>query len=61
VTEEEIQHRHQNILAWAQEAVDKALDRHRKLGESIAVWQDGKVVILKAEEIPDPITDPETR
>lgn len=33
-------------------AIAKALDRHRKLGESISVWQNGKVVTLTAEEIP---------
>lgn len=32
-------------------AVAEALERHRKLGESIAVWRDGKVVILRGEEI----------
>ncbi len=33
-------------------AVAEALERHRKLGESIAVWANGKVVILRGEEIP---------
>ena len=33
-------------------AIAKALDKHRKLGESISVWQNGKVVTLTAEEIP---------
>jgi hypothetical protein len=60
MTEEEIQDQHQNLLAWVQEAVDKALDCHRKLGESIAVWQDGRVVVLKAEEIPAPAKDQES-
>ena len=32
-------------------AVAAAIERHRKLGESIAVWQDGKVVILTADRI----------
>ena len=32
--------------------VAEALERHRKLGESIAVWRDGKIVILRGEEIP---------
>lgn len=35
-------------------AIAQALERHRKLGELIAVWQDGKVVILPAEQIPVP-------
>jgi hypothetical protein len=33
-------------------AIAKALEKHRKLGESISVWQNGKVVTLTAEEIP---------
>ncbi len=33
-------------------AVAEALERHRKLGESIAVWRDEKIVILRGEEIP---------
>ncbi|WP_293334130.1 hypothetical protein [Microcoleus sp. CAWBG58] len=37
-------------------AVAAAIERHRKLGESIAVWQDGKVVILTADRI-SPISD----
>lgn len=34
------------------QAVREALLRHKKLGQSVAVWRDGKVVILSAEEIP---------
>ena len=33
-------------------AVREALIRHKKLGESVAVWQDGKAVVLPPEEIP---------
>ena len=32
-------------------AVSNAIERHRKLGESIAVYENGKVVILSPEEI----------
>jgi hypothetical protein len=32
--------------------VRRALWRHKQLGQSVAVWRDGKVVILKPEEIP---------
>ena len=32
-------------------AVKKALKRHKKAGNSIAIWRDGKVVILSADEI----------
>jgi len=35
-------------------AIAKGLDCDRRLGESIAVWQDGKVVILSADQIPIP-------
>jgi hypothetical protein len=34
-------------------AVHRAIKRHKLLGESIAVWRDGKVVILTGDEIPD--------
>lgn len=40
------------IDAGVKAAVAAAIERHRKLGESIAVWQDGKVVILTADRIP---------
>jgi len=32
-------------------AVANAIERHRKLGESIAIYEDGKVVILSPDEI----------
>lgn len=38
-------------------AVREALLRHKKLGESIAVWRDGKVVILSPDEIVLPEED----
>jgi len=38
-------------------AIAKALEKHRKLGESISVWQNGKVVTLTAEEIPQISSD----
>ena len=41
-----------------QKAVREALLIHKRLGNPIAVWQDGKVVILRPEEIPveDPLS-----
>lgn len=33
-------------------AVREALLRHKKLGNPIAVWRDGEVVLLPPEEIP---------
>lgn len=41
------------IDAAMQKATRQAIRRHELLGESIAVSQDGKVVILSPEEIPD--------
>ncbi|KAM3111727.1 hypothetical protein [Phormidesmis sp. 146-33] len=52
VTEAEIRIQHQKIKEGVKVAIAQALERHRRLGESIAVWQDGKVVILEANEIP---------
>lgn len=40
------------INKGVEEAIAQAIERHRKLGEAIAVWQDGKVVILTADQIP---------
>lgn len=40
------------INSDVQAAIAQAIKRHRKLGESIAIWRDGKVVILTADQIP---------
>lgn len=40
------------IDAGVKSAIAKAIERHRKLGESISIWQDGKVVTLTADQIP---------
>lgn len=55
MTEETIQARHLKIQVGVKAAIAQALERHRKLGESIAVWQDGKVVVLSADQIPLPL------
>jgi hypothetical protein len=36
--------------AEIQAAVEDALENHRRLGQSIAIWQDGKVVTLTVEQ-----------
>jgi hypothetical protein len=54
MTKEEIALKYQKICDGIRVAIAKALDRHRRLGESIAVWQDGKVVIVSADQIPIP-------
>ena len=33
-------------------AVAEAIENHRRAGQSIAVWRDGQVVILTADQIP---------
>ncbi|MFN6540247.1 MAG: hypothetical protein RM021_028405 [Nostoc sp. EkiNYC01] len=43
---------HQKIDAGVKAAIAKAIERHRRLGESVSVWQDGKVVTLTADQIP---------
>jgi len=42
----------QVALIAAREAVSRAIERHRRMGESIVIWRDGKVVIVPPEEIP---------
>jgi hypothetical protein len=41
------------IVAAARAATAEAVRQHKLLGEPIAIWRDGKVVILQPEEIPD--------
>jgi hypothetical protein len=36
-------------------AIAQALERHRKLGEAIAVWQEGQVTVIPADQIPSNI------
>ena len=52
MTEDEMRAMHQKIVEGGKVAIAEALERHRKLGESIAIWKDGKVVILSADQIP---------
>jgi len=42
-----------------QRAVDQALWRHKRLGNPVAVWRDGSVVIIPPEEIDIPPDDSE--
>jgi hypothetical protein len=41
------------ILKAMTRAVQKALRRHKQLGNPVAVWRDGGVVWLSPEEIPE--------
>ena len=54
MSKDNITNRRQNILEGVETASAQALERHRRLGQSIAIWQDGKVVILTADQIPLP-------
>ena len=38
-------------------AVVRAIDRHKRLGQPIVVWREGKVVWIPAEEIEVPRED----
>lgn len=40
------------IDAGVKMAIAQAIEKHRRLGQSISIWQDGKVVTLSADEIP---------
>ena len=43
---------HEKIDAGVKKAIAEAIERHRKLGESISIWQDGKVVTIESDKIP---------
>ncbi|BAT52637.1 hypothetical protein NOS3756_15770 [Nostoc sp. NIES-3756] len=51
MTEEEMKNLHSKIDTGVKAAIAAAIERHRKLGRSISIMQDGKVVILNANEI----------
>lgn len=36
----------------AREAVQEALEEHKRNGQSVVVWQEGKIVTLLPSEIP---------
>ena|GEM_PF-3591818 len=52
MTNQQTQLLSEKINQGVQKAVLKTISKHRKLGEAIAVWQDGEVVILPPEKIP---------
>jgi ABC-type proline/glycine betaine transport system ATPase subunit len=51
MTEQELIIQPDKILKGIADAMAKALDRHRRLGESVAILRDGEIVILGPEEI----------
>jgi hypothetical protein len=45
------------ILNEMRHAVQEAVRQHKRAGNPIAIWRDGRVVWLQPEEIPD-LADP---
>jgi hypothetical protein len=45
----------ERIERAVQRAVQEALRMHKRAGNPVAVWRDGKVVWLAPEEIPVPL------
>lgn len=43
----------QAVQRALRKGVAEALWRHKRLGQSIVVWRDGRVVELSGDEIPD--------
>lgn len=42
----------EQIDAGVKAAIAEAIERHRRLGESISLLKDGKIVTLTADQIP---------
>ncbi len=55
MTAEEIKEVRRKVDAGAREGVALALEEHYRMGCSIVVWRDGKVVHLRPEEYKDSI------
>jgi hypothetical protein len=51
VTQEQLGWNSDDIMDAINEAVTEALRRHKARGESIVIWRDEKIVVLKPEEI----------
>lgn len=51
MNEQSLTELYQKIDAGVKLAIAEAIEKHRKLGESISVWQDGKIVTL-TDQIP---------
>jgi arsenate reductase-like glutaredoxin family protein len=59
MTEEELLKLYEKIDAGVKAAIAEAIEKHRRLGQSITIWRDGKIVTLTAAEIP-PLSDNDT-
>jgi hypothetical protein len=44
----------QRVIAAVEQATRDAVQMHKRLGNPIAIWREGKVVILQPDEIPEP-------
>jgi 20S proteasome alpha/beta subunit len=60
MSEQELLTQQDKILKGVQEAVERAIERHRRLGQSIAVMRDNQIVVLTADEI-EPLRDDRER
>jgi hypothetical protein len=40
------------VIGGANGAISEAIERHRRLGESISLLKDGQIVTLTADQIP---------
>jgi hypothetical protein len=52
MTEEKFVKLSDRIDAGVKSAIAEAIEKHRRLGQSISIWRDGKIVTLSAAEIP---------
>jgi uncharacterized protein (DUF2249 family) len=52
MTETTLTELHQKIDTGVKAAIAEAIERHRRLGESISLLKDGKIVTLTADQIP---------
>ncbi|MEH2257042.1 MULTISPECIES: hypothetical protein [unclassified Nostoc] len=52
MAEQELELLSSKIDAGVKAAIAAAIERHRQLGQSISIMQNGKVVTLTADEIP---------
>jgi hypothetical protein len=49
------------IDAGIKQAISEALEEHRRMGRSVVVWKDGKVVTIPPSEIPIRNEEPSDR
>ena len=59
MTEQKLVKLFDRIDAGVKAAIAEAIEKHRRLGQSISIWRDGKIVTLTAVEIP-PRSDNDT-